>query len=393
MDKPDTLSPASADIHRFLESGQTDERDAASPRVETLQGIRASPFKDPYPVQKPGGSPSAGYAGELRGYYRRSDGNDRWKPSWSRFGHPRNGATHRGDDIYARVGTPVVAITDGYAMLYPDPAPGDDLGIKVGITFKGSDNKKYDVLYGHLSSVVGVSRSVKKGDLIGYSGCTGNADDNACAVPNRCNGYSSHLHIAARESVSGAAYVDPSALFGWQLDYAQDTRDVPCDQAFSGHLILEVSPASRTQTEPHEEALHAAAASPSRKFRLRSSTTQFKSGRGVSLTIYEDLEITLTLINSATWPGVVIEINGRERHFFHPAPSGHSTSTITSWVQNLGPDGNPVGDAIDVRLTRIENETANDTGLRTLYVREFAKDKRLDLELPIRFLGVVLELA
>ncbi|MCV2354003.1 M23 family metallopeptidase [Paucibacter sp. B2R-40] len=393
MDKPHTLGPASGDFHRFLESGETPEREAAAPRVEALQGIRASPFKDPYPVQKPGGSPSSGYAGELRGYYRRSDGNDRWKPSWSRFGHPRNGATHRGDDIYARVGTAVVAIADGYAMLYPDPAPGDDLGIKVGITFTGSDNRKYDVLYGHLSAVVGVSRQVRKGDLIGYTGCTGNADDNACTVPNRCNGYSSHLHIAVRESVSGAAYLDPSTLFGWALDYEHDTRDVPCGQAFSQHLILEVSPAPTSQTEPPEEAVLAAGASQSRKFRLRSSTTKLNSGRSTSLAIYEDLEISLTLINSAIWPGVVIEISGRERHFFHPTPSRDSTHTITASLQNLGPNGGPVGDAIDVRLTRIENETASDTGLRTLYVREFARDQKLDLELPIQFIGVVLELA
>ena len=391
MDRPDALGTAAAELHRFLESGETPGRNASVLRVDALQSIRASPFKDPYPVQKPGGSLSAGYAGELRGYYRRSDGNDRWKPSWSRFGHPRNGTTHRGDDIYARVGTPIVAIADGYAMLYSDPAPGDDLGIKVGITFTGSDSKKYDVLYGHLSAVVGVSRSVRKGDLIGYTGCTGNADDNACAVPNRCNGYSSHVHIAVRESVSGAAYLDPSALFGWQLDYTRDTRDVPCNEAFSQHVILEVSPVSRTQTEPSDEAMRVAAASPSRKFRLRSSITQFKSEPGASLGIYEDLEITLTLINAPTWFGVNIEISGRERHFFHPAPSTHSTSTITTWLQNLGPDGNPVGDAIDVTLTRIENERTSDTWLRTLYVREFARDKKLDLELPVRFLGVLLE--
>ncbi|WP_374474681.1 M23 family metallopeptidase [Zoogloea sp.] len=224
------------------DSGRFDEfRESVEPSREledrhqilALEGIRASPFKDPYPVQKAGTTPAAGVAGELRGYYRRSDGSDRWKPAWSGFGHPRNGKTHQGLDIYARVGTPVVAIADGYAMLYPTPTPGDELGIKAGVTIRGSDNKKYDVLYGHLSSLEGVSRAVRKGDVIGYSGCTGNADDGACTKPNRCNGHSSHLHVAVRESAAGSAYLDPAWLFGWQLGYASDARDVACDQAFS----------------------------------------------------------------------------------------------------------------------------------------------------------------
>lgn len=230
------LAGESTDSGRFEEfrestepSGKREDRH----QILALQGIRASPFKDPYPVQNAGTTPAAGIAGELRGYYRRSDGSDRWKPAWSAFGHPRNGKTHQGLDIYARVGTPVVAIADGYAMLYPTPTPGDELGIKAGVTIRGSDNKKYDVLYGHLSSLEGISRAVRKGDVLGYSGCTGNADDGACTTPNRCNGQSSHLHIAVRESTTGSAYLDPAWLFGWQLGYASDTRDVACDRAFS----------------------------------------------------------------------------------------------------------------------------------------------------------------
>lgn len=201
--------------------------------IKAISGVRSSPFDVPYPVQKSGSVPLTDHAGELRGYYHRSDSSDRWKPSWSKFGYPRPGATHQGVDIYAPVGTKVVAIADGYAMLYPDPTLGNDLGIRVGITFKGSDGKKYDVLYGHLKSVEGISRQVVKGELIGRTGCTGNADDGTCATANACNGYSSHVHIAVRESISGASYIDPVALFGWTIDYENDNRDVPCQDAFT----------------------------------------------------------------------------------------------------------------------------------------------------------------
>lgn len=206
-----------------------------------LAGVLASPFARPYPTQNPATTPSAGTAGELRGYYHKSDGSDRWKPSWSTFDHPRSGNTHKGVDIYASVGTEVVAIADGYASLYPVAAPGDELGIKAGLTFTGSDGKKYDVLYGHLSAVNGVSRSVRKGEVLGRTGCTGNAEDGTCGTPNTCNGHSSHLHVAVRESAAGSTYLDPAWLFGWRLGYASDARDVACDQAFSSSVGSDVS--------------------------------------------------------------------------------------------------------------------------------------------------------
>jgi murein DD-endopeptidase MepM/ murein hydrolase activator NlpD len=225
-------------FHEMRESGPSDPTrpDAAWMQMEvaSLTGILASPFKTPYPRQKSGSGTAPGLAGELRGYYRRSDKSDRWKPSWSNFGHPRSGNTHYGVDIYAPVGTEIVAIADGYAMLYPDPRPGDDLGSKLGITFTGSDGVKYDVLYGHLSALTGASRPVKKGDILGKTGCSGNAEDGTCATAvNTCGGNSSHLHVAVRRSASGAQYIDPLALFNWNLGYAQDARDVPCSEAFA----------------------------------------------------------------------------------------------------------------------------------------------------------------
>lgn len=393
MRKTEAVVPLFAGQHDFVESEDDPEGDPASPRfVQSIDGISDSPFKEPYPVQKPGGTTFAGNAGELRGFYHRSDGSDRWKPNWSTFGHPRSGKKHQGLDIYARVGTAVVAIADGYAMLYPKPVPGDELGIKVGITIRASDNKKYDVLYGHLSGVEGESRSVKKGDVIGYTGCTGNAEDGTCEAPNSCKGHSSHLHIAVRESTAGAPYLDPGELFRWRLGYADDLRDVPCNQAFSGSLVFE----ELLKTEPvpgmpQDLLLAGKGAVESKRFKAQSCSTAIKLQSLVGLTIYEDLEITLTVINSGPWPGVKVEISGRERHFFHPATSRQSTYGTTTSLQNLGPSGDPIGDVIHIRLTRIEGETTSDTGLRCFYASEYVREKTLDLSKPIRFMASVLE--
>jgi len=188
-----------------------------------------SPFRNPYPLQLKK-NPTPGYAGELRGYYRRSDGKDRWKPSWSAFNHPRDAnSVHKGVDIYAPVGTEVVAVVEGWAEFHSTPS--SDLGIRIGINFTAADGSKWDLLYGHLSSLVGASRRVKKGEVIGKTGCTGNAEDGTCATANTCGGYSSHLHLAIKEPISNGVYCDPLAFFGWTLDYQGDLRDVDCKNA------------------------------------------------------------------------------------------------------------------------------------------------------------------
>src|SRR3954468_16019162 len=62
-----------------------------------------------YPTQIEGWLP--GPAGEQRGFF----GNNRWRPAWSAFNHPRGSATgkHGGVDIFASSGTPLLAVVDG----------------------------------------------------------------------------------------------------------------------------------------------------------------------------------------------------------------------------------------------------------------------------------------
>ena len=107
-----------------MHEGESLESGSFVLRPASLTGLLPSPFASPCPRLRPGTAPSPGVAGQLRGHYRRTDWVGRWNPGWSEFGHPRSGATHKGVDMYARVGTDVAAIADGYAVFYPTAIPG-----------------------------------------------------------------------------------------------------------------------------------------------------------------------------------------------------------------------------------------------------------------------------
>lgn len=86
------------------------------------------------------------------------------------FGAPRSGnRTHKGIDILADIGTPVVAVKSGIAI------PGE---IKTGMGkfVKIRHSKRLETIYGHLSKVyVKPYQKVRQGDIIGEVGNTGNA--------------------------------------------------------------------------------------------------------------------------------------------------------------------------------------------------------------------------
>ncbi len=90
------------------------------------------------------------------------------------WGFPRSGGRrHRGNDIFAQIGTPVVAVTDGVIGKASHVERG--LG---GITLwvYGYDNNQY--YFAHLSEIhpgIKVGIRVKTGQVIGYVGDTGNA--------------------------------------------------------------------------------------------------------------------------------------------------------------------------------------------------------------------------
>lgn len=186
-----------------------------------------------YAVQKRGSAVDKQFAGELRGTF-----GDRWKPAKSLFGVVRETAQgqrrHNGLDIYAPsfllpAATRVVASVAG-KLTFKSDDDNNALGNRAMIwfTFEG---KQYRFIYGHLSAFEGKERDVSPGELIGYSGCTGNANhDGLCTGKNKCGLDTGHVHLILAND-SEEKFVDPLPALGWKLRYQQDARDVDCSQA------------------------------------------------------------------------------------------------------------------------------------------------------------------
>jgi len=99
--------------------------------------------------------------------------------------------THTGDDYPCPIGTPVVAAMDGTVF---NDNPGDEYGKTVQI----DHGNGFQTLYGHLSEVsVAVGATVKRGQVIGRSGDTGNVTG-------------PHLHFEVRKGKNNP--VNPSEL-------------------------------------------------------------------------------------------------------------------------------------------------------------------------------------
>ena len=108
--------------------------------------------------------------------------------TWAdRFGAPRSGRTHQGQDLMAANGTPVVACVSGYVST----RVGDSAGNWISLS-----GAKYTMWYMHLSRFAVRSGYVKAGQVVGYVGCTGNAGPG-----------NYHLHFEIHPG--GGAAVDP----------------------------------------------------------------------------------------------------------------------------------------------------------------------------------------
>lgn len=107
------------------------------------------------------------------------------------FGSPRGGGrTHKGNDLFAPEGTPLVAVTDGSVWFQGDPLGGNAAYVN------GDDGNTY--YYAHLRDYVGGARPVKAGELIGHVGTTGDASD---APPQ--------LHFEIRPGGPNGRAIDP----------------------------------------------------------------------------------------------------------------------------------------------------------------------------------------
>jgi peptidoglycan LD-endopeptidase LytH len=100
------------------------------------------------------------------------------------FGAPRGNLTHEGIDVFAREGTPVLAVDDG-ALTFGEGKIGGHFAHLLA-----SDGTRY--YFAHLQRYEGAPRTVRAGDVIAYVGHTGNA---ANTPP--------HLHLEVRPAGSG----------------------------------------------------------------------------------------------------------------------------------------------------------------------------------------------
>lgn len=186
--------------------------------------VHPTPFSKTY--QSEGGEIQ--YVGEYRGWY----GNSRWKPADSKFWHQRGSSgsrPHKGIDIYCREGTELVASVAGKVTLRPDTDNnGAGNRILLVFTWKG---EQWILNYMHLSKfLVSNGASVSPGQPIALSGCSGNANTNLdCTNPNKCGGYSSHVHIQLYKDTR--TYRDPSIALQWNLKYFDFDKVMKCRNA------------------------------------------------------------------------------------------------------------------------------------------------------------------
>ena len=158
------------------------------------------------------------FHGEFRGYLP-----SYWKPATSYYSS-RGARGHNGIDIYAPYApspleTPVLALFDGKVEYRPVAVRTNAAGNRavLSCTIAG---KPYNLIYGHLSRFAGRSE-VKAGDIIGYAGCSGNADTaGECRKCGDCRINSGHIHLIAMEIVGKESIVvDPVATTGLSLRF------------------------------------------------------------------------------------------------------------------------------------------------------------------------------
>jgi murein DD-endopeptidase MepM/ murein hydrolase activator NlpD len=107
------------------------------------------------------------------------------------YGSPRSGGRrHMGNDLFAPIGTPLVAVTDGSVFFQGDPLGGNAAYVQ------GNDGNTY--YYAHLDDYVGGARSVRAGELIGHVGNTGDARSDP-----------PQLHFEIRPGSANARGIDP----------------------------------------------------------------------------------------------------------------------------------------------------------------------------------------
>lgn len=138
------------------------------------------------------------------------------KPLTNTFGMVRTNASnkprpHQGWDLEAPVGTPVYAITGGEVKTSFSNSYGHTVTLK--FTYRGLT---YYAFYAHLapmSSVMCAERSVPEGEILGFTGVSGNAS----GIPIK----EAHLHFEIRTIENPGSglvgRIDPGEMLGYSV--------------------------------------------------------------------------------------------------------------------------------------------------------------------------------
>jgi murein DD-endopeptidase MepM/ murein hydrolase activator NlpD len=128
--------------------------------------------------------------------------------SAARFGAPRDGRPHEGQDLFAKPGTPLVAVRDGTVV----DGGGINNAYSGGrgnwvVIYSPLDERSYVYLHMLKPPLVRNGDAVQAGQPIGQLGCTGSC-------------YGPHLHFEVRTGVAGfrseTKAIDPLPLLkGW----------------------------------------------------------------------------------------------------------------------------------------------------------------------------------
>lgn len=164
------------------------------------------------------GTPSGGPMGDFAANFKDPVPNGKW--SGPGLGQSRQGGKrrHQGMDIFAPMGTPVYATSDG-EVVYSERRSGDGGGAGFGMAVQLKHAGEYTTKYAHLSKLKGYSKGdrVNAGDVIGYVGDTGNA-----------KGTPPHLHFEiwkGRQMQEPANFLSGANKSGYAADDGSGTGD------------------------------------------------------------------------------------------------------------------------------------------------------------------------
>ncbi len=162
---PETSPPAASSSQDSAASSGDDSDAGASlpPSPPSTPNPSPTPTPPPTPAPEPATPANAG-----SGMACPVAGPRSFADTW---GAPRSGGRrHQGVDMMAPGGTPLVAVESGSVRFKTNRLGGN------AVWLAGASGTRY--YYAHLSSWEGSSRSVDRGEVIGYVGATGNATVN-----------------------------------------------------------------------------------------------------------------------------------------------------------------------------------------------------------------------